>query len=243
MNCITLFIFHIIALSLSLLNNNNNGKYQAFYQDDGLQAASTGSQDSLLQQIGPGIYKFGEIIIDKNENYIEFPAAVNMDKGLIEYILVGVLGKLHESLFFTKVEPYQIKTALLLYGFKDSGVEFRGQGYEDFLKGDSLEIWVSWDEGEKNLTRVEQLVFNQRTEHTMQRTNWIFTGSYFYQGRFIAQIEKSIIAVYYDPIAIINNPLPERINDEIWYVNEDKVPKIGTEVKIIFREVENNIQR
>jgi len=36
-------------------------------------------------------------------------------------------------------------------------------------------------------------------------------------------------------VALINNPLPDGANDEIWFVNEKKVPPAGTEVVVIIR--------
>jgi len=52
---------------------------------------------------------------------------------------------------------------------------------------------------------------------------------------FIAQVERSILAVYRDPAAMIDNPAPEGASDENWLVHEDRVPPIGTEVRVIVK--------
>ncbi len=62
--------------------------------------------------------------------------------------------------------------------------------------------------------------------------DFIFTGSVIRNGVFMAQVEKSIIAIYHDPVAMIDNPAPEGGSDELWYVNPQAVPPAGTDVVV-----------
>ena len=48
---------------------------------------------------------------------------------------------------------------------------------------------------------------------------------------FLAQREGSVVAVIADPDAMINNPRPGRDNDQLWQINTNTVPPIGTVVQ------------
>ena len=47
----------------------------------------------VLKMVAPGIFEMGGVKILKEEDRVEFPAKVNMDKGLVEYLIVGTSGK------------------------------------------------------------------------------------------------------------------------------------------------------
>jgi hypothetical protein len=45
-----------------------------------------------IKEIGGGIWQVGKVRLNKNERIAEFPAVINMDNGLAEYLLVHVNG-------------------------------------------------------------------------------------------------------------------------------------------------------
>jgi hypothetical protein len=53
----------------------------------------------------------------------------------------------------------------------------------------------------------------------------------------MAQIERSLVAIFHDPAAIIDNPLPEGGDDTIWFVNTEKVPVPGIKASITIEAV------
>lgn len=69
-------------------------------------------------------------------------------------------------------------------------------------------------------------------------THWTFTGSRLFKTSrgviFTANTQGVLVATYYDPDAIINNPLPEKDDDTVYYANENALPPRLTPVKIIF---------
>src|SRR3569623_2003527 len=71
-----------------------------------------------LVEVAPGVFQIGLVRLDKNQKSVQFPAVLNMDHGLIEYLLVTTRGKTHESLLKTDAEPYNIHVAMLLLGAK-----------------------------------------------------------------------------------------------------------------------------
>ena len=66
-----------------------------------------------VKKITDGVYKFGGAIINQKLKFIEFNTS-NQRNGLIEYALVHESGKVHESLFRTKLRPQTLHTCLLL---------------------------------------------------------------------------------------------------------------------------------
>ncbi|MFC1591322.1 YdjY domain-containing protein [Thermodesulfobacteriota bacterium] len=189
-----------------------------------------------IKMLGKGLFEIGGVRIIKKEHRVEFPAAVNMDKGLLEYLVVGDLGKLHESLLRTRVEPYSLQIALLLLGLEGSTKPLTGQGAAQTPEGDPVDIFVRWENaGKERQVRIEEWV-DLREAKPPEKFSWIFTGSVVYEGVFMAQIDKSIVAVFHDPAALIDHRMPAGANDEIWYAHEKKVPPPGTPVTVIIQK-------
>ncbi len=194
----------------------------------------------VIKMITPGIFEIGGIYLDKKEGTVEFDSVLNMDKGLLEYLIVGNSGKVHESLLKTEIEPYNLQIALLLIGLEGSMNPLSEQGDPRRPDGDSVRIRVKWENKGKIYERpIEEWVFRKDSNSVLGPTDWVFTGSVISNGVFMAQVEKSIVAVYHDPTAMIDNPMPEGASDEIWFVNEHAVPPIGTKVTVSIKIGDN----
>lgn len=190
-----------------------------------------------LQMVAPGVFEIGEVRIVKKEGKVEFPCQVNMQKGLLEYAIVGNIGKVHESLLRTHVEPYALQIALLLLGLEGTSNPLMMQGDARTPEGSPVSLWVQWKDGDQvKKARMEEWIINQQDGAAMKTTKWIFTGSVVANGVFLAQSEKSIVAIFHDPVALIDNPLQEGASDKIWFVNDKKVPAVGTEVTVIVQK-------
>ena len=206
-----------------------------------------------IKQVATGVFELGLVRFDKKQKTVSFPAEVNMREGLIEYLMVGSAGKLHESLLRTEAEPGHIHVAMLLVGAKGSPqkpsapadaavtnqppwIDSASLKNSSPLKGDAVSIWLSWKTagGEKRC-RAEEWVFNQQTQAPRAQGNWIYTGSMVINGTFMAQRERSIAALVMDPFALINNPGRGHDNDEIWQVNSSVAPPDGTAVQITIK--------
>ena len=185
-----------------------------------------------LKMLSPGVFEIGGCRILKNSGEVEFPAIVNMEKGLLEYLIVTRSGKVHESLLRTDVEPYSLQVALLLLGLEGTLQPLPGQGADETPQGERVSISVRWkQDGKQEESRIEQWV--AKGKDSVGQIPWVFTGSMIIEGVFMAQVEKSIVAVFHDPTALIDHQLQEGASDEVWFVNEEKVPSVGTEVTVI----------
>jgi hypothetical protein len=197
-----------------------------------------------VEKVSPGVFRLGEIRIYKETRSIAFPAKVNMDKGLLEYILVRSSGKTHESLFRTDVDPYHLQIAFLLLGFEGTDRPIAEQGSEQTPKGDMVEIAIDYMKrggdavggGNVRIKTEEWVVkkINNSFKDT-GKLDWVYTGSVVTQGQFLAQSSGSIIAIYHDPAALIDNASPGGESDKIWFVKEGSVQPVGTPVTIIIK--------
>ncbi len=193
------------------------------------------------EMVSPGVYRIGEIVVNKTEKTITFPAVVNMNKGLLEYLLVRNAGKTHESLFRTAVEPYNLQIACLLLDLVGTDKPLAFQGAPDTPKGDPVSISVErvLDNGRSQTVNPKEWIV--KTVDGEQRNapdlNWIFTGSIISNGRFASQVDGSIIALYHDPVAMIDNASLGGESDKIWFVNEKTAPPVGTKVTITIKPV------
>ena len=172
-----------------------------------------------------------------------------MDRGLIEYGLVGSKGKLHESLLRTEAQPRHLHIAMLLLGAKGASSPDVGHAADQSpwidspalknspkLSGDAISIRVEWKtNGKEKRCRAEDWIFNKQNGAPMPRGNWIYTGSAVIQGTFIAQRDQSMVAIISDPFALINYPGRGRDDDEIWQVHSAAVPPAGTAVRVIIK--------
>ncbi len=186
----------------------------------------------MLTRTGPGIFRMGTIQINKRQLSIIFPASVNMDSGLVEYLLVKSTGKTHESVLRTDVDPYYLNIAFLLLGLEGTSVPISAQGAHEEPEGDPVDIEITYREGtvKKRSPASEWIVKRKAGKESISQFPWVYTGSTVQQGEFLAQLQGSIIAIFHDPAALIDNTNMEGDNDEIWFVNQQVVPPIGTEV-------------
>jgi hypothetical protein len=201
---------------------------------------------SLVKELPDGTVDVGGVIVDKEKRSIRFPAAVNMRKGYIEYLLVGAPGKTHESALVTKISPQFVHVAMLLLGAKGApkaeGDPARAPGNIDEaylaqapkIEGDPVRIEASWKIDDK-LTRVpvETLITMGDPPQPVPAGEWVYNGSLVIEGQFIAQADQSFITLIADPGALVNNPRPERVKDDIWQSNPEVIPPEGTPVDII----------
>jgi hypothetical protein len=201
----------------------------------------TEEPDELITRLSESLYKIGNITIDTETRTISFPAEFNMEEGVIELLLTGRKGKLHESVLKTEIIPSHLQVALLLLDHNYGSV-LEYQGDPRTPEGDSLLILINWEDEMAGFTetRIEKLAYNVKSCSPMQLTHWIFAGSKILDGKFMADIEESIITTYHDPFTIIDNPLPTGYDDTFYVVNKSLVPPKGTKAQITIKPYEIN---
>jgi hypothetical protein len=189
-----------------------------------------------FKQVAPGVFQLGEVKLNRNEKTVAFPAVINLQKGPVEYLLVGAQGKIHESVLRTAAEPYHIHLGMLLLNAKGTP---KGSPVDDYSKpvpGDAIAVSVSWQQaGKQRQAAGEDLVFDRKTQVAMSKGEWTYTGSRVIDGTFLAQRDRSMIAIIGDIDALVNNPRARRDQDENWLVNTKDCPELGTPVTVTLR--------
>jgi len=190
--------------------------------------------DSLIRKIDQDNYVVGNLHLDKRSREIVIPGWVNMQQGQIEYFATTRSGKTHEAVLVLDCQPLHLQTALLLLGFECGETNMLFQGDSTPPRGDSLAVMVRWREadGREVVHPAHELVYDLPRQATMPPTPWLFTGSMVVDGRFIADLDGSIIATYSDPAAVLNNPSSGRLDDTVYEANAEILPEPGTEVTV-----------
>lgn len=199
---------------------------------------SSGTNASLVQ-IGPGLFKLGEVLLDKNLRTVRFPAVVNLREGNIEYVVVTTSGKTHESIFKTEAQPLHIQLALLLLGARGNTNALPEDPTKP-LPGNPIVVEVNWKAeakagSELRSFRAEHFVHDRRTQRVLAAGNWAYTGSRIREDGFAAQVDGSIVSLITDPDALINNPRPGREDDDNWLVRTNDLPALNIPVELILR--------
>jgi hypothetical protein len=179
----------------------------------------------------------GAATVDTLARTVTCRGEINMDSGPIEYLAVAPRGKLHESLLRVDVRPLHLQVALLLLGLEPKNVLER-QGERKTPQGAPMELRVRWrdPDGKTVEVRAEELISEMPKGRVMPTHDWVFTGSRILKAGFEADLAKSVVAVWHDPAAMVDNPLSGGA-DNAYVVNEKRVPKRGTSIELIFRAI------
>ena len=79
-----------------------------------------------IREEAPACERIGLVRLEQKTMTLTFPGALNMNQGLLEYLIVTPLGSTHESLLVTEAPPTDIQFAMLLLGAKGSGINTPG---------------------------------------------------------------------------------------------------------------------
>src|SRR5579871_2444269 len=187
-----------------------------------------------VERITEHVYRIGSATVDTAARTVVCPGEINMDDGPIEYLAVAPKGKLHESLLRVDIRPLYLQVALLMLDLEPKNV-LKAQGDKATPQGDPVEIRVRWRDGQgmEQDVRAEELVAELPGERVMAKHDWVFTGSRILKEvGFEADVSKSLVAVWHDPAAILDNPLPGGA-DNGYIVNTKRVPKQGTRIEFV----------
>jgi hypothetical protein len=203
----------------------------------------------------------GGVDLDLDARRIEVGGSICLTEGILEFLAVGEGGKDHESLLYIDCVPSLLNAAFIALGLEPgspSRIEEEGPnvaeggppyGPEDANllyfppTGPKVMLTLSWEEDGKAVThRAEDLVVNRATGEPMPRVGWVFLGSRFATDDmrggevYVADITKDVISVWhsYKGNAILDNPLPAGMHDDVYVPNTPLLPERGTPVRLLF---------
>jgi len=167
------------------------------------------------------VFQFGEVTAHLAERRVEVDVEFCLKKGILEFFAVAEGGKAYESVLVILCEPSDLHLALLAAGFEPGDVPEEARGDyvgESSSNGEEnpesrLDLFLEWTEDDETVrVRAEKLMFSIADKGPAGETHWVFTGSYFVADRdgrqcYAADAYRSVIAVWYDPSAVINLPV------------------------------------
>ena len=161
--------------------------------------------------------RLGSIMVNTSDRSIQFPANVNLVKGGLEFILVHSTGKVHEALFYTVVDVKEINAALLLLGEESLVLDSELRSLSSYPQ---LKISVRGQQETSTDWLPVARYLSHSTVRKLSPLDWRYTGSFFYENRFMARIEGDIIALHARPSSLINLSHSDNDNDLVWHVNQ-----------------------
>lgn len=196
-----------------------------------------------IERINETQLRVGRVLVDRAARRVEIPARVNMTKGILEYYGVSSNGKLHESVLELAAEPSHLHLGLILLGVEQIKID-----YGDFKKkpvvlnpGGRLRMYVEFVDpktDKKQKIAAEQWLYSRKAKGAPKPLLWTFQGSTFWNNRYGADMDRSVIALIPDQVAVIGttdtsgNPYQgEMLGYE---VHTQVIPPKGTPVTLIF---------
>lgn len=217
-----------------------------------VRAQETPAAASARQELEAALAKEG-MRLDLERGRVGVPASVLIKNELLEYLVVGKNGQMHESLFLSDVRPSLLNAALLLTGvepgqnasFEPDGTDERGRPRRKVHapSGDGFFLYAAWREaGETYLFRVEDLVRNLDSGRCMRRQRWVYLGSRFappLPGKpeaFLADVEGNLVnlSFFFQGNTLLTSSAEECESQTIWAANEWLLPPMGEPVLLVF---------
>lgn len=205
------------------------------------------SKQPDIKKIDDHTYKISNITINSKERSISFPAIVEQDQVLLEFLISNNKGKIHEALFTADVVAQNLIVAFKLLNYKESMELLRildkdmratdkyHEVAEEVKSQARFTVNVSWEEnGKKISSPVFDLIHHIETNEVMPPAPFIYHGSYLLNGELKADITGDIIATFVTEGSLANYSGKKREDDMYWTANAAKLPPIGTPVTITF---------
>lgn len=218
-----------------------------------MKAQVAEDQKPAIEEVSPGVLRIGTVQVEQATKTVSFPAAVNMTKGLMEYLLVGRGGPTHESLLVTDTKPIELHTAMLLLGAKGSkptpgGAEVPPpQLTKEYLQhapkltGDLILLTATWKDanGNEKTGDISQWLLYTPSKKPPVNGPWLYTGSGFgADGAFLAQVEDILAGLVTNSAALINNPRKGNDDDRAWDANPAIIPPVKTPLTLSVKLLE-----
>jgi hypothetical protein len=192
-------------------------------------------------------YQIGEVIFDAKTREIRFPAAVNMaGDELLEFAIVHVNGKIHESLLHTEISATDLNLAFKLLRYPASAEFYLLQEEDgsysnefpevpaDVKEAARIDLSVEWkDAGKERKAKLHEWISHASTGKAMAADPWVYGGSGVYEGKFMAETSGDIAAIFLSNAALINFSGKDNHSDEVWLPFPKRVPPEGTKVTVV----------
>ena len=188
----------------------------------------------------------GQVILNRLNREIRFPAKVNMNAGQIEYAVTLQKGKIHEAFLITQSSPTDVNLGFTLLRYNpstelNSEIDDTGHPTGTYpevpiaVKASArVAVEVEWTvAGTTHRVPINEWFQSRSTEKAMEPGPWLYTGSSFSEGVYIPELSGNLVSAQLDRGAILNYPGADNSDGVSWFPAPDKVPAVGTDVTVI----------
>lgn len=202
------------------------------------QPAETKPPPPRIEKLDGQRFRIGHVTFDAASREISFPAKVNMREGLVEFAIVHVNGKVHESLLATEASPLHINVAFTALRYKPSAELYDGgkdnkEVSAEVKRSSRIDIKLSWRaDGETKHAAIREWILNQNLTDAMPAVPWVYGGGRIVEGRFLPETSGELAAVFVSESALINFSGSDNRDDEVWLPYTKRIPEIGTPVTV-----------
>lgn len=163
---------------------------------------------AAVTRLGPNLVQVGTIRVDTKARELRAPGRLNQVT-IVEFIANTPAGlKSYESAITVDATAATFNAALLLLGLDPSRARVPTQHFDPVApEGDPVELWVEIETpaGVKRMP-AEELLWNEVTKTTVPVGPWVYTGSRFVDGQFLAEADGVLIGLVRSPAPVIENP-------------------------------------
>lgn len=160
-----------------------------------------------IERIGENLYRLGSLRVDTGKKEISVPGTVNRDVTTLEFIANARAGvKAYETALTLDTDALTFNTALILIGLNKSRSRNVPTAHFDpaIPEGDEVEVSIECPGRECQRMPAERLMFDKTTNAAVAGGTWVYTGSSFLSdGRYLAQMDGTLVSFVHDPASII----------------------------------------
>jgi len=172
------------------------------------QRLPQGPAPAEIKRIGPNLVQVGTIRVDTKLRELRAPGRLNQVT-ILEFIANTPAGmKSYESAITVDATAATFNAALLLLGLDPGRARVPTQHFDPIpASGDPVELSFEVDApGGARRMPVEELMWNEVLKKTVPVGPWVYTGSTFAQGQFLAEADGVLIGMVSSPAPLIENP-------------------------------------
>jgi len=239
MNKIIIVVFWVISMLFlsSCMTGPNNEKLPPLSKNELKILKIMGGK-----VLPDGNLSIGKVTIQRKLKEVSFPALVNINEGDLEVLICTPVGRTHESLLLSKIDPYNLQLALLLLGAENGVRTIQNINKTKPLKeknglaqGTLFDIYIRTANGKS--FPVEKWLKNKKTKQEEKQDGWVFVGSSFAANKHcLATEEGNIVNTWSFGNTILDNPSPDGDDDDAFEAYTEKILPYETPVTVIMKK-------
>ena len=160
-----------------------------------------------IERLTDGRYRIGSIELDRRAHAFELPGRVIRTAPPLEFLATRPGGvKEYETMLELDANAFELNVACLLIGLDPArATPPRFHFDPEPTDGDRIELLVTWEQDGATRTEPAHRLLSVGGK-AVEDSDWVYTGSgFFSDGRYMAQLDGTLIGFVHDPASIIEH--------------------------------------